>query len=188
MTSLFEIFIAFVKVGALAFGGAYAAMPLIEQQIVNATGWMSFQEFSDLIAIDELTPGPIIINSATFIGMKLAGIPGAVVATIGCIVPACIVSLLLVNLYKRYKQIPLISEMMNCLKSMSVAMIFSTALKIFMTAVFPQGINVLSSINYFAVLMIGVSYYLLKRYNPNPILIMLGCGIISLLLSFVGLA
>ena len=74
MTRVIEIFLAFIRIGALAFGGAYAAMPLIEQEIVDRTGWMTFTEFSDLIAIDELTPGPIIINSATFIGMKLGGI------------------------------------------------------------------------------------------------------------------
>ena len=91
MTRILEIFLAFIRIGALAFGGAYAAMPLIEQEIVDRTGWMTFTEFSDLIAIDELTPGPIIINSATFIGMKLGGIPGAIAATIGSILPACLV-------------------------------------------------------------------------------------------------
>ena len=187
MVSLFSLFWAFFKVGALAFGGAYAAMPLIEQQIVN-TGWMTFQEFSDLIAIDELTPGPIIINSATFIGMKLHGIPGAIVATTACILPACIVSIILVKLYEKYNKLPLISEMMNCLKSMSVAMIFSTALKIAMTAVFPQGLSTPLTIDWFAIVLIGVSYFLLKKYELNPIIIMLGCGTICLALSFMGLA
>ena len=187
MVSLLEIFWAFFKVGALAFGGAYAAMPLIEQQIVN-TGWMTFQEFSDLIAIDELTPGPIIINSATFIGMKLHGVPGAVTATIACILPACIVSITLIKLYEKYNKLPLITEMMNCLKSMSVAMVFSTALKVAMTAIFPQGFVTPLTIDWFAIVMIGVSFFLLKKYNPNPIYIMLGCGAISLALSFMGLA
>ena len=185
MISIWEIFVAFIKIGSLAFGGAYAAMPLIEQQIVKATGWMSFQEFYDLIAIDELTPGPIIINSATFIGMKLGGIPGAIAATIGCILPACIVSLILISLYRKYREIPVITEMMNCLKSMSVAMIFSTVLKIFVSAVFPQGLDHLKDIDLLAVVMIGISYYLLKRYKTNPIFIMLGCGCISLILSFL---
>ena len=185
MISLPEIFLAFLKVGSLAFGGAYAAMPLIEQQIVKATGWMSFQEFYDLIAIDELTPGPILINSATFIGMKLGGIPGAIVATLGCILPACIVSLILISLYRKYKEIPMISEIMNCLKSMSVAMIFSTVLKIFVSAVFPNGLEHLKDINILAVIMIGISYYLLKRCRINPIFLMLGCGCISLILSFL---
>lgn len=187
--SLFDIFIAFVKIGCLSFGGAYAAMPLIEQQIVDATGWMTFQEFSDLIAIDELTPGPILINSATFIGMKLGGVPGAILATLGCILPACVVSLVLIYIYRRYRKVRVIDEMMNCLKSMSVAMIFSTILKVFLTTVFPNGYAMASvtSVNFFGIAMIIVSYLLLKKYKMNPIYIMLGCGAISLALSFMGL-
>ncbi|MBO7677973.1 MAG: chromate transporter [Erysipelotrichaceae bacterium] len=73
MIPVWEIFLNFLKIGVFAFGGAYAVIPLIEEQMVTNTGWMSFTEFSDLVAIDELTPGPIIINSSTFIGMKLGG-------------------------------------------------------------------------------------------------------------------
>jgi len=76
---------------------------------------------------------------------------------------------------------------MNCLKSMSVAMIFSTILKIFIAAVFPQGTS-LMNINYFAIIMIALSYFILKKYSVNPIYVMLGCGTISLLMSFIGLA
>ena len=82
MISILDIFLSFLKIGLFAFGGAYAVIPLIEEQMVTNTGWMTFTEFSDLVAIDELTPGPIIINSATFIGMKLGGVPGAIAATL----------------------------------------------------------------------------------------------------------
>ena len=186
MTRVIEIFLAFIRIGALAFGGAYAAMPLIEQEIVDRTGWMTFTEFSDLIAIDELTPGPIIINSATFIGMKLGGIPGAIAATLGSILPACIVSIILFNLYKKYKTIPLISEMMNCLKSMSVAMILSTVLKIFLTAVFGNEIA-LANINVFALVMIVVAFITIKKTDVNPVIVMLGCGALSMVLSLAGI-
>ena len=83
MISIWEIFFSFLKIGAFAFGGAYAVIPLVEEQTVTNMGWMTFKEFSDLVAIDELTPGPIIINSSTFIGMKLAGVQGAIAATLG---------------------------------------------------------------------------------------------------------
>lgn len=185
MISLFELFIAFFKVGVLAFGGAYAAIPLIEQQIVDVTGWMSYKEFYDLIAIDELTPGPIIINSSTFIGTKLAEIPGAIIATLACVLPGILVSFVLIYLYKKYKNIPIISEIMNCLKSMSVALIFSTFLTILISTLFPNGTINLKDINYLSVLMIFVSFFLLKKYNPNPILIMLLCGAVSLVISFI---
>ena len=68
MISILDIFLSFIKIGLFAFGGAYAVLPLIEEQMVTNTKWMTFTEFSDLVAIDELTPGPIIINSSTFIG------------------------------------------------------------------------------------------------------------------------
>ena len=116
MISIADIFLNFLKIGLFAFGGAYAVIPLIEEQMVTNTGWMTFTEFSDLVAIDELTPGPIIINSSTFIGMKLAGIPGAIAATLACVIPGFIIALVLIYLYRKYKEIPVISEAIRVLK------------------------------------------------------------------------
>ena len=124
MISILAIFLNFLKIGLFAFGGAYAVIPLIEEQMVTNTGWMTFEEFSDLVAIDELTPGPIIINSSTFIGMKLGGVPGALAATLACVIPGAIVALTLVYLYGQYKEIPVISEAIRVLKCMSVALIW----------------------------------------------------------------
>ena len=73
---LAKLFIAFIQVGLFSVGGGYAAIPLIQEQIVNIYGLMTLSEFSDLITVAEMTPGPISINSATFVGMRIAGIPG----------------------------------------------------------------------------------------------------------------
>ena len=185
MISLLSIFLSFLKIGLFAFGGAYAALPLIEEEMVINTGWMTFAEFSDLVAIDELTPGPIVINSATFIGMKLAGVPGAIAATLGCIIPGCLISLLLVVLYRKYREIPLISETMKTLRCMAVALIFSVLLKMTVSALFPSGVSVLSDINLLALVLIGASFYVLRRYKTNPLYVMLACGFITLALSFI---
>ena len=64
-------------------------MPLVQGQVVTAHGWLSMSEFTDLITISQMTPGPIAVNSATFVGIKIAGIPGALIATLGCILPSC---------------------------------------------------------------------------------------------------
>ena len=184
MISIWAIILNFLKIGAFAFGGAYAVIPLIEEQMVTNTGWMTFAEFSDLVAIDELTPGPIIVNSSTFIGMKLAGIQGAIAATVACVIPGMIISLLLVWLYTRYKEIPVITEMIRTLKCMSVALIFSVLLKMFMSAVFPEGIG-LTNINVLTLFMVAVSFFLLKRYKANPLLVMLMCGAVNLAVSFI---
>ena len=85
-----QLFLSFLQIGAFSFGGGYAAMPLIQSQIVNLHHWLDFKEFTDLITISQMTPGPIAINSATFVGTKIAGIPGAIAATLGCILPSCI--------------------------------------------------------------------------------------------------
>ena len=88
-----QLFLSFLQIGLFSFGGGYAAMPLIQGQVVTLHGWLSMSEFTDLITISQMTPGPIAVNSATFVGMKIAGIPGAVVATAGCILPSCIIEI-----------------------------------------------------------------------------------------------
>lgn len=90
-----QLFLSFLQVGALSFGGGYAAMPLIQEQVVNLHSWLSMSEFTNLITIAEMTPGPIAVNSATFVGMQIAGILGAIIATLGCILPSCIIVTLL---------------------------------------------------------------------------------------------
>ena len=82
-----QLFLSFLQIGLFSFGGGYAAMPLIQDQVVTAHGWLSMPEFTDLITISQMTPGPIAINSATFVGMKIAGVPGAIAATVGCVFP-----------------------------------------------------------------------------------------------------
>ncbi len=71
----------------VSIGGGYAALPLIQSQVVNQYQWLTMGEFTDLITIAEMTPGPIAVNSATFVGIRIAGIPGALIATFGCILP-----------------------------------------------------------------------------------------------------
>ena len=86
-----QLFLSFFQISLFSFGGGYAALPLIQGQVVNVHHWLSMTEFTDLITISQMTPGPIAINAATFVGMKLTGMPGAVVATLGYITPSCII-------------------------------------------------------------------------------------------------
>lgn len=77
-----QLFLSFLQVGAFSIGGGYAAMPLIQSQVVTSHGWLTMSEFTDLITIAEMTPGPIAVNSATFVGIRIAGVGGAVIATL----------------------------------------------------------------------------------------------------------
>ena len=118
-----ELFWSFFQVGLFSFGGGYAAMPLIQAQVVDKFGWLSMSEFTDVITISQMTPGPIAINSATFVGMRIAGIPGALVATLGCVVPSCCVAILLAKLYLKYRNLDLIHGALSGLRPAVVALI-----------------------------------------------------------------
>lgn len=95
-----QLFWAFFQIGLFSVGGGYAAMPMIQSQVVNGFGWLTMAEFADVVTIAEMTPGPITLNAATFVGTQMAGIPGAIAATFGCIVPSCIIVTTLAVLYK----------------------------------------------------------------------------------------
>ena len=110
-----QLFLSFLQIGALSFGGGYAAMPLIQAQIVTEHQWLSMSEFTDLVTIAEMTPGPIAVNSATFVGTKIAGVPGALVATAGCILPACILVTLIAKLYLKYRNIAVLQSVLGSL-------------------------------------------------------------------------
>lgn len=86
---------SFFQIGLFSIGGGYAAMPLIQHQVVDLHPWLTMTEFADIMTIAEMTPGPIAINSATFVGIQVAGIPGALVATLGCVLPSCVIVTLL---------------------------------------------------------------------------------------------
>ncbi len=85
---LLDLFLSYVKIGFFGFGGGYAMLALMEHEIIRVHGWMTMPEFIDIIAVAEMTPGPIAINSATFVGYNVAGLPGATLATLGVILPS----------------------------------------------------------------------------------------------------
>ncbi len=173
---ILKLIISFMKIGVLAFGGAYASIPLVEKEVVEIQKWMTYEEFADLLALDELTPGPILINSATFVGMKVNGISGAIAATVGCILPSCVISLLLVLIYRKYRKLSYMESIIWTLKCMAIALILSTLIKI-------VGNNVYSGtkINYIGIVLMLVSFYVLRKYKINPLYIMLVCGVISVI-------
>ena len=85
MSNIIKVFLSFLKIGTFSFGGGYAMLPLIEREIVNNHNWITLKEFIDIIGISQMTPGPIAINSATFVGFKVSGILGSIAATLGVV-------------------------------------------------------------------------------------------------------
>lgn len=179
--SLLAIFLAFVKIGAMCFGGAYAAIPIVEREVVHVQHWMTITEFSDLVAIDEITPGPIIVNSASFVGMRLAGVPGAIVASLGCIVVPVIATVILIYVYRKYREVKYINEAIYTLKCMTVALIVSTCLSIFLNAVFPGKVMALENVDFLFLAMGIAAFMVIRKYKPNPLFVMLTGGVINLI-------
>ncbi len=179
--SLLDIFLSFVKIGAMCFGGAYAAIPIVEKEVVYVQKWMTIAEFSDLVAMDELTPGPIIINSASFVGMRLAGVWGAIVASVGAIVVPCLVTTIMIFIFRKFKDIKGMNEVIYTIKCMTVALIISTALSIILNAVFPGKVISLNNIDYLLLAMGIVGFLVIRKFKPNPLYVMLTCGAINLI-------
>ena len=106
MSSLIKLFLSFFKIGLFSFGGGYAMLPLIKKEIIEVHGWLTNAEFIDIIAISEMTPGPIAINSATFLGYRISGILGSVVSTIAVVLPSFIIMSLIFHFVNKFKDSP----------------------------------------------------------------------------------
>ena len=179
-----QLFWSFLQNGALSFGAGYAAMPLIQEQIVTQHGWLSVSEFADLITISEMTPGPIAVNSATFVGIRVAGLPGALVATVGCILPSCILVTLIARLYLKYRDLHALQSVLSSLRPAVVAMIASAGVLILQNALW-SGAVTLSGTNWVMAGIFVLCLVLLRRTKWSPILIMALGGVINLLFGFL---
>ncbi len=176
------LFFAFIQVGLFSVGGGYAAIPLIQDQIVNIHKLMTIEQFSDLITIAEMTPGPISINSSTFVGMQLGGIPGVLICTIGCIIPSFIICLLLAHFYYKYRNFNGVQIVLSSMRPAVVSLIGSAGLSILLIGIFKDGIIGVENIQYIETILFAVCIFLLRKYKANPILIILGSGCVGTIL------
>ena len=175
-----KLFLSFFQVGLFSFGGGMAALPLIQTQMVEIHGWLTLSQFADLVTIAEMTPGPITVNSATFVGIRMAGIPGALIATIGCIFPSLIIVSLISWLYERYRSMDAMQAVLSCLRPAVVALIASAAQTILRVVVFANGVIALSSVQLLYCVLFAAALVVLRIRHSNPILVMVCCGAASL--------
>ena len=146
-----QLFLSFVQVGMFSIGGGYAAMPLIQSQVVEQHAWLTMQEFTDLITIAEMTPGLIFVS-------------------------------LLSYLYRKYKNISLLQNILACLRPVVVALILGAGLSILSTVLFNGNNETLANIDWIGVGSFAIAFYVLRRYKWNPILTMCLCGVAGLVL------
>ena len=173
-----QLFLSFFQIGLFSFGGGYAAMPLIQGQIVKIHGW---------ITISQMTPGPIAVNSATFVGLRVAGYAGAAVATLGCILPSCIIVTVIVRLYLKYRKQDVLQEILGGIRPAVVAMIASAGVSILVTAVW-TGIDMISlaGTKWNLVVIFAVSVVLLRKFKLNPVWVMLLSGGMQVIVGLTG--
>ena len=179
-----ELLWSFFQIGLFSIGGGYAAMPLIQHQVVELHGWLTMTQFADIMTIAEMTPGPIAVNSATFVGIQVAGIPGALVATVGCILPSCVIVMTLAYMYYRFRGLTMVQGVLAGLRPAVVAMIASAGISLIILSFFGQGTIPadLGGINYISVCIFGVGLFILRKFKVNPIYVMLGAGVAGALL------
>lgn len=187
-----QLFLSFLQIGAFSFGGGYAAMPLIQNQVVQLHPWLSQSEFTDLITISQMTPGPIAVNSATFVGTRIAGMPGALAATAGCVLPSCILVTLLAKIYLKYRNLSLLQGVLKSLRPAVIAMIAAAGVSILVNAFWGETMasltatELLPNISIQAVGIFIGSLILLARFKMNPIHVMLLSGVAEVVLQLIG--
>ena len=135
-----ELLWSFFQIVLFSIGGGYAAMPLIQNQVVAVYPWLSMTQFADIMTIAEMTPGPIAINSATFVGIQVAGIPGAIIATIGCILPSCVIVITLAYIYYRFRGLSMVQGVLAGLRPAVVAIIASAGITLVIMAFYGERI------------------------------------------------
>ena len=180
MSVIGELFWTFLKIGLLSIGGGYAIIPLIREQVVEKSGWISTKMFTDIITISQMTPGPLAVNTSTFVGLQIGGPAGAVAATAGCVLCGIVICLFLYCFFQRHKGSEYVFEVLKGLKAASLGLIISAAAVIILLALWgsqtPRPGELLSGLNVTALALGGILLLVLRRWKLNPILVMVISG------------
>ena len=180
----FELFWSFFQTGLFSIGGGYAAMPLIQNQVVDIHPWLTMTQFADIMAIAEMTPGPIAINSATFVGIQVAGLPGAIVATAGCVCPSCVIVMTLAYIYYRFRGLNMVQGILAGLRPAVIAMIASAGISLLIMALYGQRTlpDDLTSLDVTAVVIFSAGIFVLRKWKTNPLWVMAGSGVAGIIM------
>lgn len=187
MTVLLDLFLTFFKIGAFTFGGGYAMLPLIEQQ-VTAKGWMTPELLMDFIAISESTPGPFAINSATAVGATVAAANGiwepigSFFATLGVVLPSFIIILIIAKFYEKFKSSKIVSGCMSGLRPAAIGLIGAALLKLSAQVFLPNGFTGVDFTDVWLYVSIGIFSLgtLLSFKKVHPIIIICISAVIGI--------
>ena len=173
---LLTLFLSFARVGVMTFGGGYAMIPILEREIVDKQGWASSEELMDYYAVGQCTPGVIAVNTATFIGYKVAGTIGGVFATLGVVFPSVVIITLIAGILTNFADIPAVKSAFAAIRVCVCVLIFNSVLKLWKGAVKDKAAMVL-----FAVVF-GLSLFL----DLSPIVFVVFCAVAGIVLTRMG--
>lgn len=169
-----DLFLTYLKIGLFGFGGGYAMLPLIQHEVVNKHHWLTITQFTDIIAISQVTPGPIAINSATYIGYTATGnIYGSILATLGVCLPPTIIMLIMCKFYISFKHNQMVEGMFMGIRPVVIGLMASAAVML---------MNKESFIDYSSYLIFGISFLVCYYTRLNAILLILGAAAIGCLI------
>ena len=154
MKRLWEIFCVFFKIGLFTIGGGYAMLPIIQKEVVESKGWMTDEEFLDAISLTNSLPGPLATNSATFVGYRVAEVPGAVAAVLGAATPSVVIILLVAMVFTNIIEYPLVQNIFNGVRPAVVALIFYAVVKLAKSAKVGEYFNWLVALAGFAAIAV----------------------------------
>ena len=173
---LLELFLTFFEIGSLTFGGGYAMIPFVREQVL-AHNWLTEEELLNMIAVSESTPGPIAVNMATFVGSEQAGILGSAVATLGVVLPSFIIILIISALLKNFLKYNCVKAFLSGVRPAVVSLILGTAATLFLSVLlgvgnndFALNIDIKGIIIFALVVGISLIFKKIKGKKPSPIL------------------
>ena len=170
-----RLFVVFFKIGAFTFGGGYAMIPLIQKEVVDNKKWISDSDILDIIAIAESTPGPIAINSATFVGYKVAGFFGSFFATLGVVLPSFVIISVISLILKEFSEFQAVQFAFRGIRAGVLALILKALISMYKQC--PKGL-----ISY---ILMALAFVLAAFTPINVIYILIGCAIFGLVSSLI---
>lgn len=181
-----ELFLTFLKIGALTFGGGYAMLPLIQSEVL-AHGWLEQQAIIDFIAVSESTPGPFAINMATYIGSEMGGIFGSVCATMGVVLPSFVVILIVAKCYEKFKQSKAVKGCMSGLKPAVVGLISSAIITVALTVFAPAGFffDIFTNLSTYISLAIFAAAVVAAFKKVHPIIIICASAVVGIVSGYL---
>jgi len=179
-----QLFYEFFITGLFTFGGGLATIPFL-QQIGEKTGWFTTMQLMDIIAVSEATPGPIGVNMATYVGYIVAGVPGAIIATFGLVLPSIIIALVVARLLASFKDSKLVKSAFYGLRPASLGLIASAGVAVFCLAMFGVGLrNVAIShflaLDYRALILAAVLFFVTNRFKAHPIVFLVVSAVVGI--------